>query len=351
MASDLNAERTSSSFFTVNNLPQHERYGIWRDSIDVLFRVEADKEIRDNDFKADIESHLLGSLLLMEVTSREQQWGRTAQQIARNGMDHYGIGLFKEGDLICQQGKGGEQLKKGGVVIFDLTQEFEAKTSDIRATTMVIPRPLIEDLVNQPDDHSMRFLAPDDPMTRIVHDYLLSLQQNMPNLYQDQAAAIEKTFTMLVANCLNTALGETSATIHQRQNVMNMVKMRRYIREQLASPDLTPRKAARDLGMSRSKLYDHFASYGGVYQYIRNMRLRRAVALLTDPMRKHSSIYDISLACGFSSDASFIRAFKEKYELTPGDLRNGLSKQDRASLADPDPIDTRYEDWLQNLMI
>ncbi|WP_052065443.1 helix-turn-helix domain-containing protein [Thalassospira australica] len=351
MASELSSERTSSSFFTVNNLPHHERYDIWRGSIDVLCGVEAEKTIRDNNFKAEIESHLLGSLMLMEVTSLAQQWRRTPQQIARNDMDHYCVSIFKEGDLICEHSKGGNQLKKGGVVVFDLTQEFATKTSDLKVTTLIIPRPLIEDLVNHPDDHNMRFLDPKYPMTRIVHDNLLSLQRNMPNLYLGQAATIEKTLAMLVANCLNTAKGETSTTIHQRQNVMNMVKMRRYIREQLASPDLTPRKVARDLGVSRSKLYDYFASYGGVYQYIRNMRLRRAVSLLTDPMHKHSSIYDISLECGFSSDASFIRAFKERYELTPGDVRNGLSKQEHASLGDPYQIDTRYEDWLQNLMV
>lgn len=351
MATDQRSGGSTSSYFTVDNLPMHERYGVWKDSIDVLFGVEAEKSIRDTNFTASIESHLLGSLMVMEVTSLEQAWGRTNEQIARNGMDHYGIGLFKDGDLICDGAKGGTQLQKGGLVIFDLTQEFDARTSDLKVMTFVVPRPLIEDMVNQPDDHSMRFLDPKDPMTRIVHDQMLSIHRYITALDQNQAQVIERSFAMLVANCLNGAFGGNRETAHQRQNIMNMVKIRRYIREQLASPDLTPRKAARDLGVSRSKLYDCFSAYGGVYHYIRDMRLRRAISLLNDPMRRHSSIYDIALECGFSSDASFIRAFREKYELTPGDVRNGVSLHQSGTFGQNEKIDTRYEDWLHELTI
>jgi AraC-like DNA-binding protein len=329
----------------------HERYGIWRESIGVLFGVEADKSIRDNDFSASIESHLLGSMMLMDVRTKQQTWGRTPRQIANSGMDHYGIGLFKDSALVCEDAKGRKDLKPGGLAIFDLTQAFEAKTSDLISMTMVVPRPLIEDQLNQPDDHSMRFLDPKDPMTRILYDQLTSIHRNIGELDQAQAGVIERSFSMLVASCLNSAIAESRETTHQRQSIMNLVKMRRYMREHLTSPDLTPRKAARDLGVSRSKLYDAFSAHGGVYHYIRDMRLRRAISLLNDPERRHCSIYDIALECGFSSDASFIRAFREKYELTPGDVRNGITVQQQKNLGLQGDLDTRYEDWLHQLMI
>lgn len=351
MTTDQRSGGANSSYFTVDKLPMHERYGVWRDSIDILFGVEAEKSIRDNNFTATIESHLLGSLMMMDVASLQQDWGRSKAQIAHHGMDHFGVGIFKEGDLICDDAKGGTQLKKGGLVVFDLTQHFNAKTSDIATTTIVLPRPLIEDLVDQPDDHSMRFLEPNDPMTRILYDQILSIQRNISALNQHQAQAIEKSCSMLLANCLNTATGATRDTTQQRQNITDMVRIRRYIREQLASSDLSPRKAARDLGVSRSKLYACFAAYGGVYAYIRDMRLRRAISLLSDPMRRHLPIFDTALQCGFSSDASFIRAFREKYDLTPGDVRNGVSILQATTTAQNDEVDTRYQKWLHELIV
>ena len=351
MGSDQVSGGAVSSYFTVDTLPMHERYGVWKESIDVLFGVDADKSIRDNNFTASIESHLLGSMMIMEVTSREQNWGRDNLQIARNGMDHYGIGIFKEGDLFCDTAKGPTKLPKGGLVIFDLTQEFIAHTSDLRVMTFVVPRPFIEDMVNLPDDHSMRFLDPKNPMTGIVYDQMMSIYSNITRFDHHQAQAIEKSFAMLVATCLNDAQGGNRETVQHRQNLLNMVNIRRYIRDQLGSPDLTPRKVARDLGVSRSKLYDSFSAYGGVYHYIREMRLRRSISLLNDPAHCHSSIYDIALECGFASDASFIRAFRERYELTPGDVRNGVSVKGQKGFATCDRIDNRYENWLHELAI
>jgi AraC-like DNA-binding protein len=351
MGTDQVSGGAVSSYFTVDTLPMHERYGVWKESIDVLFGVDADKSIRDNNFTASIESHLLGSMMIMEVTSREQNWGRDNLQIARNGMDHYGIGIFKEGDLFCDTAKGPTKLPKGGLVVFDLTQEFIAHTSDLRVMTFVVPRPLIEDMVNLPDDHSMRFLDPKNPMTRIVYDQMMSIHRNIARIGQQQAQVIEKSFSMMVATCLNDAVGGDRETVQHRQKLLNLVKVRRYIRDQLASPDLTPRKVARDLGVSRSKLYDSFSAYGGVYQYIREMRLRRAMSLLNDPMRHHSSIYDIALECGFASDASFIRAFREQYELTPGDVKNGVAAIGQNPSASSEKIDNRYENWLHELAV
>ncbi|WP_277278330.1 helix-turn-helix domain-containing protein [Thalassospira lucentensis] len=327
----------------------HERYGVWKDSINCLFGVDADKKVRDEGFTSSIESHLFGSLMLMNVKSREQNWGRAYSQIAGNGMDHYGVGIFTKGSLACETGKGGTELRRKGLVVYDLTQPFTAQTSDLESISLTIPRALVEELLHQPDDHCMRFLDPDDPMVRILYDQLTSIYQNVRSLSHQQSLAIGKTLALMISNCLNTASGPTRETTHQRSGIMNMVRMRRYFRENLGSPDLNPRQAAHDLGVSRSKLYNYFAPYGGVYNYIRDMRLRQAISLLNDPLRARSSIYDLALECGFSSDASFIRAFREKYDTTPGEVRNGAVVSERQTTNTNDLVDKRYESWLYGL--
>ncbi|HBV00527.1 MAG TPA: hypothetical protein DEF21_21850 [Thalassospira lucentensis] len=349
MQSEQASAGCSSSFFTVDNLPMHERYGVWKDSINCLFGVDADKKVRDEGFTSSIESHLFGSLMLMNVKSREQNWGRAYSQIAGNGMDHYGVGIFTKGSLACETGKGGTELRRKGLVVYDLTQPFTAQTSDLESISLTIPRALVEELLHQPDDHCMRFLDPDDPMVRILYDQLTSIYQNVRSLSHQQSLAIGKTLALMISNCLNTASGPTRETTHQRSGIMNMVRMRRYFRENLGSPDLNPRQAAHDLGVSRSKLYNYFAPYGGVYNYIRDMRLRQAISLLNDPLRARSSIYDLALECGFSSDASFIRAFREKYDTTPGEVRNGAVVSERQTTNTNDLVDKRYESWLYGL--
>lgn len=349
MQSEQASAGCSSSFFTVDNLPMHERYGVWKDSINCLFGVEADKTVRDENFTSSIESHLFGSLMLMDVKSRQQSFERAYNQIAGNGMDHYGVGLYTNGTVHCETGKGGTEIKRNGLIVYDLTQPFIAQTSDLQTLTLVMPRPLVEELLHQPNDHCIRFLDPGDPMVRMLRDQLISLHKNVRSLTHQQSSTVEKIFALMFANCINTATGLTRETSHQRSGIMNMVRMRRYFRDNLGSPDLNPRQAAHDLGVSRSKLYNYFAPYGGVYNYIRDMRLRQAISLLNDPLRARSSIYDLALECGFSSDASFIRAFREKYDTTPGEVRNGAVVSERQTTNTNDLVDKRYESWLYGL--
>ncbi|MEK9816942.1 MAG: hypothetical protein VW447_07520, partial [Limnobacter sp.] len=235
----------------------------------------------------------------------------------RNGMDHYGIAVYERGSVECNTSRGTEQLSPRGLLIYDPTQPFTARTTDHKTLNLVIPRVLLEDQLQHPDDHCMRILSQDDPMVQIIRDMIISLQRNVGDLNHAQAQTLEKMFPAMLANCLNSASCGPRENSHERQNITNMVRMRRYFRENLCSPDLNPRRAALDLGVSRSKLYNCFAPYG--------------------------------LECGFSSDASFIRAFRDKYDATPGEVRNGAAPHLRKNHCIIGLADTQFEHWIHEL--
>lgn len=77
-----------------------------------------------------------------------------------------------------------------------------------------------------------------------------------------------------------------------------------------------------------------------IYQTIKSIRLQKASNLLIS--NKYSTITQIANMCGYSSQTSFIRAFKQRFEQTPKQWRNGgykdysnkiLSASKAASLA------------------
>jgi len=55
---------------------------------------------------------------------------------------------------------------------------------------------------------------------------------------------------------------------------------------------------------------------------LRDFRLAKAYAMLHDP---EMPISDIAYDCGFRSITNFSRAFKDKYKVSPSDLRRNLS--------------------------
>jgi AraC family transcriptional regulator len=58
-----------------------------------------------------------------------------------------------------------------------------------------------------------------------------------------------------------------------------------------------------------------------IYESIKSIRLQKASNLLLT--NKYSTISNIVNLCGYSSQSSFIKTFKERFEMTPKDWRNG----------------------------
>jgi AraC-like DNA-binding protein len=84
----------------------------------------------------------------------------------------------------------------------------------------------------------------------------------------------------------------------------------------------TIRLVCRDFGLSRAALYRLFEPDGGLAGYIRERRLHRAFSMLVSPARRHWNMIDFAFECKFGSDATFIRAFRRHFGMTPGEVRS-----------------------------
>ena len=74
-----------------------------------------------------------------------------------------------------------------------------------------------------------------------------------------------------------------------------------------------------DVGMA-VRLGAAVARQGGVAGYVQERRLVRAFAMLSNPSNT-STISTTAYRCGFSSDAYFSRAFKQRFGCSPSELR------------------------------
>ena len=152
----------------------------------------------------------------------------------------------------------------------------------------------------------------------------------------------------LVAACLNRAVGENP---RQQTGVQTALRtmIKGVIDQNISLPELSVGWIARRAGISRSRLYTLFESQGGIANYIRDRRLRRALSLLADRRNRYISIYSLALSCGYSSDTAFSRAFRKRFGISPTDARLGRPRPETNG-EDPRILDRRYEAWLQQLV-
>ena len=84
---------------------------------------------------------------------------------------------------------------------------------------------------------------------------------------------------------------------------------------------------ALNFGISNTHLHKVFKEQLSIniYESIKSIRLQKASNLLLT--NKYSTITQIANMCGYSSQSSFIKAFKERFEQTPKQWRNSRYSQ------------------------
>ena len=91
----------------------------------------------------------------------------------------------------------------------------------------------------------------------------------------------------------------------------------KFIESNLTSSELEPDRIAGQFGLSRASLYRLFEPLGGVASYIRVRRLERARAELTAKGSSSRSIALVGRKFGYPDAASFSRAFRAQFGLSP----------------------------------
>lgn len=103
-------------------------------------------------------------------------------------------------------------------------------------------------------------------------------------------------------------------------------KLEKQMNEQhlYRNPDLTLTLLAEEIGVNRTYLSNYINRNvgGSFYDYIATFRISEAKSLLAET---NLSLSEITNKCGFSSQASFSRTFKNNVGVTPTEYRNSHS--------------------------
>ncbi|WP_025030374.1 hypothetical protein [Nitratireductor aquibiodomus] len=149
--------RLPHSMFSVNVLPQAEKFAMWRESISTVFQVDADKQTRNHSsFHASLSAFMHGSQMLVRTSSVSQSWERSDALIGRDGMDHYMIQLYQQGVMQYSHRNAQQEVRAGDLIMFDNAQCMSSETSDLTTLTLIVLRADLAPLLNRPDDQHLR---------------------------------------------------------------------------------------------------------------------------------------------------------------------------------------------------
>ncbi len=337
-------EKIPITYFDLQDLPEKERFSVWKESISVLFDVTLEARDNEQNFSSQLITCHLGDFLLSNSVSQGQCFRRSRKRVAQDGLDHLLVQIYRKGNNVGICGKTQLDAQPGDVFILDLGQALETRTEDYDNLTLVIPRAILAQYIKFPERLHGKKLAGESVLGQLLREHIETLWHRIGQVSAQESSAIASGLTGLVATYFGGL--ELPYDCPDIQAV-TLETIRQYISQHVADTRLTPQFLASRFGLSRASLYRLFEPLGGPAYYIRQERLQRSLELLTQA--SSYSIAAIAASVGFCDEAHFSRLFRAAFGMTPGEMRRNALFAKTEYFSDILAIDRRYENWLKTL--
>ncbi|VWB58402.1 AraC family transcriptional regulator [Burkholderia aenigmatica] len=265
---------------------------------------------------------------------------RSTAFIRRDGMDNYSFNLRDAGIVRGEIDGRPVFVQPGDILVVDQARPYHREIQAGDAITLLVARDMLPNLPSSV--HGTLFSG---GISQLLDSYLRSLLDQIGMLSQSETLHAEQATLSLVKAMLSPTAQEMS-NAHNALLSTLYVKIKEYIRQNLDSPDLSPDRICKAIGISRSGLYRLFEQDGGVANYIRKRRLLAIHRVLMSPERSRHRIGDLAYRYGFNSNTQLSRAFRLEFGHAPSDTRivagNAQHRLQRHT-------DTDYNGWLAQI--
>lgn len=127
----------------------------------------------------------------------------------------------------------------------------------------------------------------------------------------------------LIAGMLAPAIQSVQPLKHEATDIPRLALIRRDILARIDRSDLNLEQIARQHHLTPRQVQRLFAREGTCFSdVVREARLARAHAMLTDPRQHRRRVLEIALDSGFDDVSAFGRAFRRQFGLSPSEVRS-----------------------------
>ena len=181
----------------------------------------------------------------------------------------------------------------------------------------ILIAPLLSRIVTFP-----HFIKTNDDKYSVIAPYLLEIinvaKRQEDNWYIDCKLSLLKLLSIMNQNDVMIPVEQT-VSANEQQKIERYKILTSYMEKHLAE-DITLKDLASLIATNPQYLCRFFKEISGIspIQYLINRRIDMAAAML---LETDKSILAISMDCGFENVSYFIRKFKQKKGITPGEYR------------------------------
>ncbi len=304
--------------FTTNTYPKEQRFDAWRFA---LKRASLDPQVA-------VQDGLYGELLQI-VSDSGISFVRlvaTAQDYTVDFRDQpkgLWLAIFLDGSCTAHHGSTKLKFDDGDMLCAPCEVPVALQfTSEHRMLLLKIPAKALDQRLKGPMPDGPRRLAANAGPQRLLSSMLRSLADMPGEITPDSLRPMELALPeFLLASLLSDATpralgGAAGMRAALLDRIFQTIEMR------LSDPDLNYQQVASEHGISPRYLQKLFESIDDSFgHHVKVRRLERCRLDLISPLYAQKSISDILFQWGFNDSASFSRAFREQYGISPREYR------------------------------
>jgi AraC-like DNA-binding protein len=293
-----------------------DRLDAWRDLIRdsfVALDIVADHA---EGFTGRVRSTDLGHLNLASVESGTQVVTRTPHLARLDAEVYLQVGLLNRGSALLQQDGREAVLAPGDFAVYETDRPFSwGLKGDWELLVFTWPRASVRLHATVSQALTARCIDGSGGLGAIVGRMLRDLVSAPPELSVDGGIRLGYDISELVT----TVASERARPSEPERSSDSLVRrIDEYIAERLSDPNLGPSDIASAHFISTRHLHRLFAGRGRtVTQQIQHLRLERCQLELRHQGYDDRSITEIAWRWGFPDLATFSRAFRNAYGMTP----------------------------------
>ncbi|KQV66409.1 helix-turn-helix domain-containing protein [Rhizobium sp. Root1220] len=303
--------------FSTAGLARSDQFAAWRNSFAAMLEL-ADVDPTTAEFSGQQKLWDLGSLVLAQISTDSLAFASLPGHVRRDPVDHWTMTVLLSGSIRTDAERTAFAAGPGEVQIHSLGRPFTGAVDKSEMLMLFVPRDL--SLETAATLGAAEFSTLGTGMGRLFSDYLIDVANRLPMLTQSDLPGLAAATRAMILACVSPCADHIEAAEGPIANVL-LERARQLVRSRLLDPKLGSELVRRELGISRTRLYNLFEPFGGVMHYIQHRRLLSAYAALTDPNDRRL-IFQIAEECGFSDGAEFSRAFKRAFGDSPSEVRH-----------------------------
>ena len=317
--------------FRTDDVPAAERFACWRER---MARTICPMDMRTDftdDFQAEMSMMRLGAAHIWPARVQSMIFHRTHHLIRLSDTDSYHLTLLLDGTVEVGQKERRAVYTPHDMYIVDTSRPFTARNPEFGSLIgLEIPKSAIP----LPPEKAARVLnrriSGTEGIGALLAAFLIRIANDAGSYQDSDTPYLETALIDLLSGALAGALDATDHLSPESRNRTLVLRVRSFIQRRLGDPGLTPETVAAAQHISTAHLHRLFASQDlTCAAWIRRQRLERAYQDLADPAQATIPIHHIAQRWGFTHHATFTRAFRAEYGITPRDHRHQAGDRTR----------------------